>query len=60
MKAAVKIVKSLHVDVATLNALFFGYFLLLAVSATIIFGSNEPSQTAVASKQINTGQTSLN
>lgn len=50
MKSAAKIIKSLHTDSETLSAMFLGYFVLLAVSASIIFGSVEQTNETVASK----------
>jgi len=50
MKSAAKIIKSLHTDSETLSAMFLGYFVLLAVSVSIIFGSVGKTNDTVASK----------
>jgi len=60
MKSVVKIVKSLHADSHTLSAMFFGYFVLLAVTATMIMNGNKPSNEAVATSKVKTEQTSRN
>ena len=39
MKSVVKIVKSLHADSHTLNAMFFGYFVLLAITVTMVLST---------------------
>ena len=61
MKSVVKIVKSLHADSSTLSAMFFGYFVLLAVTATMILNSDSPnSEGQVATSKVKTEQVNRN
>ncbi len=60
MKSAVKIVKSFHADSQTLSAMFLGYFALLAVSVSLIFGSGKHhTNETIASKELKQEQTNL-
>lgn len=56
-KNLVKIVRSVHADHATLNAMYFGYFLLLLVSAVMIYNkSNLSAHDNMVSSQVKTEQ----
>lgn len=60
MKTSVKFVKSLHVDHHTLTALFFGYFLLLAVTLTFIYTSEPSTRAAMATQHADSRQGNQN
>lgn len=60
MKSAVKIVRSLQADAETVSAMFLGYFVLLAVSALLIFGEAGSAHAQVASSEVQTQQANVN
>jgi hypothetical protein len=57
MKSAVKIVKSFQADSSTISAMFFGYFVLLAVTAAVIFSSVNTDHSSMATSKVKTEQT---
>jgi hypothetical protein len=57
MKSVVKIVKSLHADSNTISAMFFGYFVLLAVTAAMIFNAANTGHNSMATSKVQTEQT---
>jgi hypothetical protein len=57
MKSVVKIVKSLQADSSTISAMFFGYFVLLAVTAAVIFNTVSTDNSSMAASKVKTEQT---
>jgi hypothetical protein len=54
MKSVVKFARSINIDTTTLNAMFFGYFLMVVVAGTMILKSQNKDYQSNVTATTNT------